>query len=122
MAGFNVFESQEDVNDDVGHGYHNETRIPSNVERVKQLLNLDCCLSIRDITDKASINPETIRLIVKDKLRLRKLYAKLVRKNLTEEQKTRQADVCRDWLEAIESENILECVITCDEGGFSSTT
>ncbi len=61
---------------------------------------LDRCLSIRDVADKQSINCETIRLIVKHKLQLPKLCAKLVLKNLTEEQMECQADVCCDWLEA----------------------
>ncbi len=52
---------------------------------------------------------------MKNELRKCKLCAKLVAKNLTEEQKKHRVDVYRDWLEAIESENILECVITCDE-------
>ncbi len=49
---------------------------------------------------------------MKDELRLWKLYAKLVPKNLTEEQKKCRVDVCLDWLEATESENILKCAIT----------
>ncbi len=82
---------------------------------MKQLLDSDCRLSIRDVVDKLSIMRETIRLILKDKLRLQKLCAKLFPKNLTEEQKKCRVDVCRDWLEAVESENILKRVITCDE-------
>ncbi len=104
----------EDVNNDLGHGRHTETWTPSNVKRVKQL-DSNCLLSIRDVADELSINCETVRLIVKDELHLQKLCAKLVPKNLTEEQKKRQVDICCDWLEAIESENILKHVITCDE-------
>ncbi len=103
------------MNNDPGCGRHIETRTPSNVECVKQLLDSDYCLSIRDVADELSINRKTVRLIVKDKLCLRKLCAKLVPTNLTEEQKKCRVDICLHWLKAIESENILKCVITCDE-------
>ncbi len=89
------WDGSEDVNDDPGQGGHFKTRIPSNVERVKQVLDSDCHLSISDVADELLINCETVRLIVKDKLRLWKLCAKLVPKNLTEEQKKHQVDVCR---------------------------
>ncbi len=105
----------EGVNDCLGCGKHNETRTPSNVERVKQLLHSHRRLSIRDVADELSINCETVCLIVKEEFCLQNLCAKLVPKNLTEEQKKHLVDVSRDWLEAIESENILKCVITCDE-------
>ncbi len=61
-------DGQEYVNDDLGHGRHTETRTPFNIERVRQLLDSDRCLSIKDVTDKLLINCETVRLIVKDEL------------------------------------------------------
>ncbi len=97
----------EDMNDDPGCSWHIETRTPSNVECVKQLLDSNHHLSIRDVAGQPSINHKTVYLIVKDKLHLRKLRVKLIPKNLTKEQKKRQVDVWRDWLEATESENIL---------------
>ncbi len=69
---------------------------------MKQLLDLAHCLSISDGADELSINRDIVCLIVKDELFLRKLCAKLVLKNLTEEQKKQRVDVCHDWLEAIE--------------------
>ncbi len=59
-------DGRENVNDDLMCGQHIETRIPSNVKHVKQLLDSDRHLSIRDVTDELLINFETIRLIVKD--------------------------------------------------------
>ncbi len=47
---------QEDMNDDPGYGQHNETRTPTNVECLKQLLDSDGCLSIRDVANKLSIH------------------------------------------------------------------
>ncbi len=76
-------EGWEDVNNNPGCGWHIETRTPSNVECMKQLLYSDHCLSNRDVTDELSINCETIHLIMKDKLRLWNPCAKLVPTNLT---------------------------------------
>ncbi len=73
-----------------------ETQTPSNIICVKQLLDSDCNLSIKDVPYELSINSETVCLIVKDDLRLWKLCAKLIPRNLTKEQKKRRADVCHD--------------------------
>ncbi len=78
-------DGREDMNDDSGCSRHIETRITSNVKCVKQLLNSNYHLSIRAVADELSINREIVRLIVKDELRMRKLSAKLVPKNLTKE-------------------------------------
>ncbi len=96
------WDGREDVNNDLGCGRHTETITPSNVKCVKQLLDSDHCLSIRDVADELLINCKTVCLIVKDELHLWKLCAELVSKNLTKEQKKRRVDICCDWLEAIE--------------------
>ncbi len=89
-----VRDGRKDVNDDLVYGQHTETRTPSIVEHVNQLLDSDHCLSIRDVAHKLSINCETIRLIVKDEeLLLQKLCAKLVPKNLIVEKKKQRLDV-----------------------------
>ncbi len=78
------------MNDNLGCGRHTEIQPPSNVKHMKPLLDSDCCLSIRDVADELLINRETVRLIVNGVLRLQKLCAKFVSKNLIEEQKKRQ--------------------------------
>ncbi len=92
------FRDGQDGNDDPVHGRHNETQTLSNVERVKQPLNSNRHLSIRDVADKLLIDRKTVCLIVKDELCLQKLCAKLVPKNITEEWKKRRDDVWCYWL------------------------
>ncbi len=60
----------EDVNDYEERIRHIETRTPSNVELVKQLLDLDHRLSIKDVAGELSINHGTICLTMKDELHL----------------------------------------------------
>ncbi len=48
------WDGREDVNDNPGHGRHIETRTPSNID-VKQLLDSDCHLSIRDVAESCRL-------------------------------------------------------------------
>ena len=53
--------------------------------------------------------------IFKEDLNMRKLYAKIVPKVLTDEQKQRRVDCCNDWIENAQDSNFLKRVITGDE-------
>ncbi len=68
------------MNENPGHGRHIEIWTPSNIERMKQLLDLGHRLFIRDVAYELSINHETVHLIVKDELHLQKLCANLFRR------------------------------------------
>ncbi len=82
-------DGQEDVNDDPGCSRHIETRTPSNVERVKQLLDSDRHLSIRDAADELSTVFYSVTLkipsghrfqSVEDIQKIRLLHLKALRK------------------------------------------
>ena len=63
-----------------------------------------------------NIDRETVRKIVTEDLDMRKVCAKMVPKELTEEQKQRRVIICQDLLER--QVDILGCVITGDETWF----
>ena len=60
-----------------------------------------------------NIDRETVRKILTEDLDMRKVCAKMVPKELTEEQKQRRVTLCQDLLER--QDYILGCVITGDE-------
>jgi len=60
-----------------------------------------------------NINRETVRKILTEDLHMRKMYAKMVPKELTKEQKQRRVTICQDLLER--QDDILGRVITGDE-------
>ena len=70
-------------------------------------------LTVRSIAEQVNIDRETVRKILTKDLDMRKACAKMVPKELTEEQKQRRVTICQDLLER--QDDILGCVITGDE-------
>jgi ABC-type xylose transport system substrate-binding protein len=68
------------------------------------------------IAEMVSVDKEMVRQILQDQLNMRKICAKIVPKNLTQEQKDNKKNTCSDIMEQItEQPDVLENVITCDE-------
>ena len=70
-------------------------------------------LTVTIIAEQVNIDRETVRKILTEDLDMRKVCAKMVPKELTEEQKPRRVTICQDLLER--QDDILGCVITGDE-------
>ena len=70
-------------------------------------------LTVRIIVEQVNINRETVRKILTEDLDMRKVCAKMVLKELTEEQKQRRVTICQDLLER--QDDILGREITGDE-------
>jgi len=70
-------------------------------------------LIVRSIEEQVNIDRETVRKILTEDLDTRKVCAKMVPKELTEEQKQRRVKICQDLLER--QDDILGRVITGDE-------
>ena len=68
------------------------------------------------IGEELGLNRESVRKILRDDLAMRKVCAKMVPKILSEEQKQRRVNFCKDMLETIAGDaDILGQVITGDE-------
>jgi hypothetical protein len=68
------------------------------------------------IAETVNMDKETVRQILHDQLNMRKICAKMVQKNLTQEQKDNRKNIRSDIMERItEQADVLENVITCDE-------
>ena len=75
----------------------------------------DCRLSVRMIAEEMGLNKNAVHRILTEHLHMRKICAKLVPKNLSE-QKTNRLKICQDLLGRLEIEpNFLHKVITGDE-------
>ena len=70
-------------------------------------------LTVRSITEQVNIARETVRKILTEDLDMRTVCAKMVPKELTEEQKQRRVTICQDLLER--QDDILGHVVTGDE-------
>ena len=68
------------------------------------------------MAEQVNVDRETFRRILTEDLDMRKVCAKMVPKELTEEQKQRRVTICQDLLER--QDDILGHVFTADETGL----
>jgi hypothetical protein len=109
-------EGWEEVEEDERSGRPSTSKTEENVEKIGEIVWKDQCLSIRMITEMVNMDKETVRQILHDQLNMMKVCAKMVPKNLTQEQKDNRKNNCSDIMERIiEQLDVLENVITCDE-------
>ena len=109
-------KGREEVEDDPKTGRPSTTRTDKNIIRVKQLVRSDRRLTVRMISDELSLNREPVRTILLHNLGMRKVYAKMVPKILSEDQKQNRIKFCEDMLEKIKDDpDILRQIITGDE-------
>jgi predicted ArsR family transcriptional regulator len=78
---------RESVGDEPRSGRAVEVRTDNNVQRVRALVSQVGWLTIRMLSNELNINRETVRKILIEDLSMKKLCAKMVPKNLSEEQK-----------------------------------
>lgn len=109
-------EGREEVEDDERTGRPVTSRIEENVKKVNEIVRKDRRLSLRMISDLSNIDRETVRKILHEDLKMTKVCAKMVPKNLTPEQKENRKNICIDIMQQLAADpGLLEKVVTCDE-------
>jgi histone-lysine N-methyltransferase SETMAR len=109
-------EGREEVEEDERPGRFVSSRTDKNIQKINEIVQKDRRLGIRMIADMVNINKETVRQILHDNLNMTKVCAKLVPKNLFQEQKDNRKNICCDVMERLKAEpDLLTHVITCDE-------
>jgi len=89
------------------------SRTEENIAKIHQIVCENCRLTVRSIAEQVNIDRETIRKILTEDLDMRNACAKMVPKELTEEQNQRRVTIHQDLLER--QDDILGHVITGDE-------
>ena len=109
-------EGREYVEDVPRSGRPISSTNDQNVEVVRAVMAKDRRLSVRMIAEETGLNKNAIHRILTEHLHMRKICAKLVPKNLSEEQKANRLEICQDLLGRLEIEKIfLDILITGDE-------
>lgn len=109
-------EGREEVEDDERPGRPVSVKTEENAQKINEIVRKDRRLSIRMIADMVNINKETVRKILHDELNMTKVCAKMVPKNLTQEQKDNRMNICSDIMNRLTEEpDLLSKIITCDE-------
>jgi orotate phosphoribosyltransferase-like protein len=67
-----------------------------NVDKVRTLVRNDRRLSIRMTAEELNVDKETVRQILTENLKMKKVCAKMVPKNLSEDQKLNREEMCQN--------------------------
>jgi len=92
-------EGRESVTDEERSGQPATSRTEKNIAKICQIVSENRRLTVRSIAEQVNIDRETARKILTEDLDMRKVCAKMVPKELTEEQKQRRVTICQDLLE-----------------------
>ena len=103
-------EGRERVTDKERSGRPATSRTEENIAKIHQIVRKNCWLTVRSIAEQVNIDRETVTKILTEDLDKRKVCAKMIPKELTEEQKQRRVTICQDLLER--QDDILGRVIT----------
>ena len=118
-------EGRTDVEDDERSRRPTTSKTTNNIREIENIVREDRRLSIRLIAERMSIDKETVWQVRHDNLHMTKVFAQVVSKLLSSDQKEKRQEICADTLKQIEENpKFLDSVITVpamrDE--FSSTT
>jgi len=109
-------DGRESVEDEQRADRPSTARTENNVARVKIVLDRDRRLQVRLIAGEVGLPKTDAHRIITEDLHMRKSCAKLVPKNLSDEQKDNRVLVSREILDRVTSEpDFLQGVITGDE-------
>jgi len=106
-------DGRESVTDEVRSERPATSRTEENIAKICQIVRENRWLTVRSTAEQVNIDTETVRKILTEDLDMRKVCAKMVPQELTEEQKQRRVTICQDLLERLD--DILDHVITGDE-------
>ena len=99
-SGWNVFLGKRSVTDEERSGWPATSRTEENIAKVCQIVRENRQLTVRSIAEEVNIDRETVRKILTEILDMRKVCAKMVPKELTEEQEQRSHNLPRPFGEA----------------------
>ena len=73
-------------------------------------------MGVRAVAEEVNLDRESVQQILREELNMRKVFAKMVPKLLSDEQQEHHKELCLDLLQCIENEpDFLNLIITCDE-------
>ena len=88
--GETFFEGRESVTNGERSGWPAPSRTEENIAKVRQILHENRRLTVRSIAEQVNIDRERVRKVLTEDLDMRKVCAKMIPKELTEEQKQRR--------------------------------
>jgi len=112
-------EGRNLAEDDQRSGRPATARTGENTAGVRELVRSDRRLTVQVIADKLNMSRETALLILTEELGVRKICAKMVPRNLTEQQQDARLSICADLQEQVAADpELMDRVITGDKSWF----
>jgi transposase len=107
---------RQDLQDGPRSGRPSNPRNADKIANVLEMVTRDRRLTLRMMSDELNINKKTIRQILHEDLRKRKICVKFVPHSLTDEQKQRRLTSCQDFIRTcLGNPSFLDCIVTGNE-------
>ena len=109
-------EGRESVRDDERCWRSKEVRTPELIGQLKNFMDKDRHVSIETISAQFDVSVGTVHTIILKELKMRKICAKFVPREVREDQKESRCHDSREMVELINSDPaVLDALVTCDE-------
>lgn len=107
---------REDLNDDARPGRPEGENRAELVQKIREIIAIDGNFTVRMLAEELNTNRETVRQILTIDLGKRKVCARFVPHQLTEDQQIARVAHCRDIIQTAENDpDFLDSIITGDE-------
>ena len=114
-------EGRESGRDDERCGRSKEVRTPELMGQIKNFMDKDRRVSIETVRAQFDVSEGTVHIIIREELKMRKIYAKFVPTVLREDQKERRCHDSRQMDDLINSDPaVIDALVTCDESWIYS--
>ena len=91
-------DGREEIEDEARPGRPMTETPTENIEQVRLLIDDDPCITIEDIQEQTDLSHGTVQRIVTDHLKLRKITARYIPKDLTDLQRAERVRICKQNL------------------------
>ena len=109
-------EGRESVMDDERCGKSKEVRTPELIDQIKNFTDKERRVSIETISAQFDVSVGTVHTIIRGELKMRRICAKFVPRELREYQKERRCHHSWEMVELINSDPaVLDTLVTCNE-------
>ena len=109
-------EGRVSERDDERCGRSKEVRTLELIGQIKNLMDKDRRMSIETISAQFDVSVGTVHTIIREELKMRKIWAKFVPRVLREYQKEKRCHESREMVELIDSDPaVLDALVTCNE-------